>query len=188
MRYQDLLLSAINNALRGVDVNLSPAIDAIGIADTLFPVVSQSVSEAAASDPAKRSLLRQVKTVTLTAGEAVLTSDVLTKYFSDATLLGSNLNNHYAYRDYPDFVRKNDLRLGYFTRNGTTLMVRDVGQQFTQPLTATGTRTLVTPCVVTKPTLATDDVDCPDEIQSDLDEALAEALRGQITKLAGAAA
>lgn len=171
-----------------MDANTSPALDAVGIADTLFPIVSQSVSEAAAADPAKRSLLRRVKTVTLVNGEATLTDDVLTKYFSDATLLGTNLNQHYAYRDYPDFVRKNDLRLGYFTRNGTTLMVRDVGQQFTQPLTASGTRTLVVPAVVVKPVLATDDIDAPDEIISDLDTALAESLRGQLLPVATAVA
>ena len=186
--YQNLLLSAINNALRGIEANLSPAIDAIGIADTLFPIVSQAVSEAAAADPYKRSLLRRVKTVTLVAGQATLTDDVLTKFFSDATLLGTSLSSHYAYRDYPDFVRKGDTRLGYFTRNGTTLMVRDVGQSFTVPLTATGARTLVVPSVVVKPALSSDNVDCPDEIASDLDEALANALRGALIKEAGATA
>ena len=187
MRYLDLLNSSINNALRGMPAEQSPALDAVGIADTLFPIVSQSVSEAAAADPAKRSLLRRTKTITLTNGEATLTPDVLTKFFTDAVLYGSNLSIRYTYRDYPDFQRRGDKRIGIFTRNGATLMVIDPGQSFTQPLIASGQRTLVVPCSVVKPASATDDIDATDEVISDLDEALSEALRGVLTtKAAGA--
>lgn len=187
MTYYDLLLSAVNNALHGVPPEQSAAIDAIGIADTLFPVIAQAVSEGAAADEFKRSLLRREKSITLTAGLATLSSDVLTKYIADATLFDpAVLTRKYAYRDYPQFVRRSDPRLGEFTVQGSTLMARDPGQQFAVPLTASGARTLVTPCVVVKPATATTAIDCPDEILSDLDEALAEALRGQIAKLAGA--
>lgn len=187
--YRSLIYQAVTNALRNIDPPVSPNVDAEGIAETLFPVVAQSVSEAAAADPAKRSLLRRQKTVTLVAGQATLTDDVLTKYFNDATLMNtSNLNQKYIYRDYPDFIRKNDLRFGYFTRNGTTLLVRDVGQQFTSPLTASGARLLTTPCVVVRPATADTNIDAPEEIVSDISEALAEALRGQIIKIAGIAA
>lgn len=187
MRYVDLINAAVSNAIRNIDPPVSPNVDAQGIAETLFPITSQSVSEAAADDPYKRSLLRRAKTVTLVAGEADMTSDVLTKYFPDATLLhASNLNWRYAYRDYPDFIRRNDPRLGYFTRNEDTLMVRDPNQLFSIPLTASGARQLVIPCVVERPALATDDVDAPDELLSDLVEALTEGLRGELIKLAGA--
>lgn len=190
MTYEQLLYSALNNALRGMPPEQSAAIDAIGIADTLFPTISQAVSEAAAADKFKRSLLRRQKTVTLSAGTATLTSDVLTKYIADATLFDpAVLSKRYAWRDYPDFVRYSDRRLGVFTiQGGSTLLVREPGQQFVVPLTATGARTLVTPAVVVKPATASTAIDCPDEILSDLDEALSEALRGQIVKLAGAAA
>lgn len=189
MTYRELIYSAVNNAIRNLDPPVSPNVDAEGIAETLFPVVAQEVSEAAAADPYKRSLLRRTKSITLAAGLATLSDDVLTKYFNDAVLLNtSNLNAHYAYRDYPDFIRRNDLRLGYFTRNGTTLMVRDPNQQFTIPLTATGTRSLVVPCVIVKPATADTDIDGPDEILSDLMEALSEALRGQLIQLAAEAA
>lgn len=189
MTYRELIYASVNNAMRNLDPPVSPNMDAEGIAETLFPVVAQEVSEAAAADPYKRSLLRRTKTVTLSAGTATLSDDVLTKYFSDAVLLNTaNLNAHYAYRDYPDFVRRNDLRLGYFTRNGVTLMVRDVNQPFTQPLIATGTRSLVVPCVITRPTTADIAIDAPEEVISDLQDALSEALRGQLIQLAGAAA
>jgi len=190
MRYQDLLLSSVNNALHGVPPEQSAAIDAVGIADTLFPIVSQSVSEAAAADEYKRSLLRREKSITLVAGTATLTSDVLTKYIADSTLIDpAALSKKYAWRDYPQFIRSSDRRLGKYTlRGGGTLQVVEPNANFSVPLAATGARTLVVPCAVSKPTLATDDIDCTDEVLSDLDEALSEALRGQIAKLAGAAA
>lgn len=189
MIYTDLLISAVNNALRGVPPEQSPAIDAVGIADSLFPIVAQAVSEAAAGDEFRRSLLRREKSITLAAGSATLSDDVLTKYLPDATLFDpAALTKKYAWRDYPEFTRKSDPRLGVFTaKGGVTLLVRDPNQQFAVPLTASGTRTLVTPCVVVKPALATDEIDCTDEILSDLDEALSESLRGQIIKMAGEA-
>ena len=189
MRYQDLLLSAVNNALRGMLPEQSAAIDAVGIADTLFPVVSQAVSETAATNEYKRSLLRREKSVTLSAGQATLTGDVLTHYIADATLIDpAFLTKHYAWRDYPDFIRRGDRRLGVFSLQGTTLLVIEPNANFTVPLTASGARTLTVPCIVIKPATGTDDIDCPDEILSDLDEALSNALRGEIVKIAGAAA
>lgn len=190
MTYRELIYTAVNNAMRDLVPPVSPNVDAEGIAETLFPVVSQQVSEFAASDPYKRSLLRRTKSVSLTAGEATLTDDVLTRYFADAVLLDtSSLNRHYAFRDYPDFTRRNDLRFGYFTRNGMTLMVRDPNQAFTVPLTASGARRLVVPCVVVRPALADADIDAPEEIVSDLMAALSEALRGAlINQTIGAAA
>lgn len=189
MTYEELLRSAMSNATRGMPPAQSAAIDALSIADTLFPIVSQAVSEAAAADEFKRSLLRRVKSITLAAGSATLSDDVLTKYVADATLFDpANLNRRYAWRDYPNFVKTSDPRMGEFTvRGGTILMVRDPGQAFAVPLTASGARSLITPCVVVKPALATDDVDAPDEVISDLDEALAESLRSEIlVKTAGA--
>lgn len=189
MLYKDLLYSAINNALRGVPPEQSAAIDAIGIADTLFPVVSQSVCEAAATNEYKRSLLRREKSITLTAGQATLTDDVLTHYIADATLIDPvGLSKKYAWRDYPDFVRRGDKRLGVFSLQGTSILVIEPNANFTVPLTASGARTLTVPCVVVKPATASTDIDCPEEILSDLDEALSEALRGQLSKMAGAAA
>lgn len=189
MIYSDLLYSAVNNALRGVPPEQSAAVDAIGIADSLFPIVSQGVCEAAATNEYRRSLLRRSKSITLAAGSATLTDDVLTHYIADATLIDpSVLTKKYAWRDYPDFVRRGDKRLGVFSLQGTTLLVIEPNANFTVPLTASGARTLTVPCVVVKPALATDDVEAPDEIISDLDEALANALRGEIVKVAGAAA
>ena len=189
MTYAELIYSSVNNAMRNIDPPVSPNLDAEGIAETLFSGVAQGVSEAIATDPYRRSLLRRTKSVTLTAGQATLSDDVLTGYFSDAVLLNtSNLNSHYAYRDYPDFIRRNDLRLGYFTRNGMTLMVRDPQQAFTQPLTATGARALVVPCMIIKPATANTAIDGPEEALNDLEDALSEALRGQLIRLAREAA
>jgi len=179
MTYNDFIIQSVMNSIRGTQPSASPNLDAQIFAETLFPIASQSISELAAQDPYKRSLLRREKTITLTAGEGVIPDDVLTVYFNDATLLNSaNLNARYAYRDYPDFVRRGDRRLGVFTRNGTTLMVIDPNAPFSIPLTATGNRTLVVPCVVVRPALATDELDCPPEMLSDLSAALTNALNG----------
>lgn len=167
----------------------SAAIDAIGIADTLFPIVSQSVSETAADDEYRRSLLLREKSITLASGQAALTEDVLTHYIGDSTLIDpSNLNKKYAWRAYPDFIRRGDKRLGVFSLQGRSLLVIEPNANFTVPLTASGARTLTVPCTVIKPATADDEIDAPDEIISDLDEALANALRGAIIKEAGAAA
>ena len=188
--YQELIYSAINNALRGVDPQPSPSVDATMIAETLFPIVSQSVSEAAAANEYKRSLLRRQKSITLAAGQATLSDDVLTHYIADSTLIDpATLTKKYAWRDYPQFIRSSDRRLGKYTLvGGDTLQVVEPNASFTVPLTASGARTLTIPCVVVKPAAATDPVDCPDEIASDLMEALSEALRGQLAKMAGEAA
>lgn len=188
MTYRELIYQAIANATRGQVADQSPAVDAEGVAETLFPSVSQAVSKNAASNPAMRALLRRQTTITLVAGEATLPDDVLIDYFEDATLLNTTiLNARYAYRDYPDFVRRGDRRVGTFTRNGTTLMVCDPDQPFTQPLTATGSRLLTTPCQVVRPAAADDPVVGPEQVMSDIVDSLSEALRGQLVKVAGEA-
>lgn len=188
--YSDLLYTAINNALRGTTALQNPSVDAIGIADTLFDQVSQSVSMTAAMDEYKRSLLRREKSITLVAGTATLTDDVFTSYVADATLIDPNsLSKHYAWRDYPDFIRRGDPRIGIFTvSRGNIFQVIDPNANFAVPLTAIGARTLTIPCAVQKPALPTDDVDCPEEIISNLIEGLTESLRGEVSKIAGEAA
>jgi len=188
--YSDLLYAAINNSLRGTIALQNPSVDAIGIADTLFPVVSQAVCEVAAANDYKRSLLRREKSLTLVAGTATLDDDVLTHYVSDATLIDpAVLTRHYAWRNYPDFIKRGDQRLGVFTiKGGDVIQVIDPQVAFTVPLVTTGARTLTIPCVVVKPATATTNIDAPDEILSDLQEALSEALRGQLPKAAGEAA
>ena len=191
MTYEDLLRSALSNATRGMATDQAAITsDQLSVADSLFPVVSQAVSEAAATDEYKQSLLLRTKTVTLAAGTATLTSDVLTHFMPDAVFYDpASLAKKYAWRPYQDFVQSSDRRLGIFSlQGGTTLVVREPNQAFVVPLTASGARTLVVPCVVVKPAAATDQIDCPDEILSDLDEALSEVLRGQISKITGASA
>ena len=169
----------------------SAAADALSIADTLFPIVSQAVCEAAAASEYRRSQVMQQKSVTLTAGTATLTDDVLTHFICDAVLIDpAVLTKHYAYRQYPDFVKRGDRRIGIFTlQGGVTLQVIEPNAGFAVPLTATGVRTLTVPCLVVKPALATDVLIVDPNILSDLDEALALSLRGELTaKKAGQAA
>ncbi len=190
MRYQDLLLASVNNAMRGVLPDQSPAIDAIGLADTLFPEVSQAVCESIAADDERRQLLLRQKTLTFVAGEAVLTSDILQDYLWDSVLVdatsSTTLRKKYTFRPYPQFIQPRDLRVGiYAVRGQDTIVLCDPAVAFASPLTTTGTRLLNTPAVVEKPTLSTDEVVCPSQVISDLTEALSNALRGTLTKQAG---
>ena len=188
LTYENLLRAALSNATRGMPLEQAAfTIDSLSVADTLFDEVSQSVCEEAAANEYKRSLLRRTKTITLAAGQATLTDDVLTHYMADAVLYDpANLNKKYAWRDYPDFERRGDKRLGVFSlQGGDTLVEIEPGANFTVPLVATGARTLIIPCVVVKPAAATDPVDAPNEILSDLTEALSNALRGMTSKEAG---
>lgn len=191
MRYIDLLNSAVSNAQRGLTAQQAGTVDdALAIADTLFPTVSQAVCESAAASEYRRSLIMRQKSLTLVAGTATLTSDVLTHYIPDSVLIDPAVTTkRYAYRQYPDFVRRGDRRLGIYTlQGGDTLQVIEPNVPFSVPLVATGARTLTVPCVIVKPATYTTAIDCVDEILSDLDEAMANALRGEIVKTAGAAA
>lgn len=192
MRYLDLLNSAISNAQRGLTPEQAANVDdVLAIADTLFPVVSQAVCEAVASNEYRRSLVLKQKSITLAAGIATLSDDVLTHFIPDAVLIDPTaLTKKYAWRPYPDFVRRGDLRLGVFSmRGGSTLVVCDPNVAFAATLTTTGARTLTVPCAVEKPATFSTAIDCPDELLTDLDEGLSNALRGFITsKEAGAAA
>lgn len=168
----------------------APIEDALAIADTLFPITSQGVCETAAASEYRRSLVMRQQALTLVAGTATLSGSVLTHYMTDSVLIDpAVLTKHYAFRQYPDFIRRGDKRLGIYTIQGDrTLQVIEPNIPFSVPLVATGARTLTVPMVVEKPALYTDQVDTSEEMESDLIEALAEALRGQIIKQAGAAA
>lgn len=187
MTFQEFIYTSITNAQRG---GMKSSSNAEFIVQTLFDEVAQSVSEAAAANEYKRSLLRRTKTLTLAAGQATLTDDVLTHYVADAELLNpTNLTMHYAWRDYPDFVRRGDKRIGIFTLSGgTTFQVIDPMKNFTIPLVTSGTRLLTIPCTILKPASATTAIDAPSEILSDLVEAMSNALRGAASKAAGEAA
>ncbi len=182
MRYIDLLNAAISNAQKGLPPEQAGVVvDTLAIAETLFDEVSQAVSETIAGDESRRSLLRRTKSITLAAGSATLDTDVLTRYIADA------LTKKYAWRDYPDFVRRGDTRVGVFSiKEGRTLVVCDPSVAFAVPLTTTGARSLTTPCYVVKPATFTTAVDAPPEVISDLSEALSDTLRGTLAKLAGA--
>jgi hypothetical protein len=188
--FEKLIYTAVTNAMRGIPPAIAASSNAEIIAQTLFPEVSQSVSESAAADEYKRSLLRREKSLTLVAGEATLPDDVLLNFIADAELINSNnISQRYAWRDYPDFVKRGDRRIGIFTlQAGTTFQVIAPNVGFSIPLTTTGSYLLTTPCSVEIPAVYTDPVDAPSQIISDLTEALSNAIRGELTKVAGQAA
>ncbi len=190
MTFQELIYTSLTNAMRGMPPNVAASSNAEMIAQTLFPEVSQSVCESIAADDERRQLLLRQKTLTFAAGEAVLTSDVLQDYLWDSVLVdatsSTTLRKKYTFRPYPQFIQPRDLRVGvYAVRGQDTVVLCDPAVPFASPLTTTGTRLLTTPAVVEIPSNPADDLDCPSQVLSDLTEALSNALRGQMTKLAG---
>ena len=69
MTFQELIYTAVTNAMRGMKPNIQASSNAEFIAQTLFDEVSQSVCEEAAANEYKRSLLRRTKTITLAVGQ-----------------------------------------------------------------------------------------------------------------------
>jgi hypothetical protein len=166
------------------------AVDQLGVADTLFNEVSQSVCQNIADNDERRQLLLRQKTLVFTAGEATLTSDVLQDYLWDSVLVdatsSTTLRKKYTFRPYPQFIQPRDNRVGvYAVRGADTMVLCDPNVSFASPLTSSGTRLLNTPCVIEKPAASTDDVVCPFQVESDLIEALSNALRGTLSRQAG---
>jgi hypothetical protein len=182
MTYQEYLDKAILQARIGLDPRIF--IDPL-IAESLTPQVFQDVARNAAKDPDKRSLLRRAKTVTFVSGAATLTDDVLTQYMEDSALTDTtSLTKTYSWeREWVDFIRapRVERRLGYYNvQGGTSLYVIEPGALYVQGSGISASRQLVVPCVPAVPATATTAIDAVDEITSDLVDALAEVLRGQV--------
>lgn len=177
----------MSQAQRGSKVEEQTNLDAYSIAEAMIPSIFQAVGERAAGDPRKRDLLKQSLPLTLVAGAIDLPDYALESYLCDSTLYDpADLTKTFSWvRNFNDFIGPLSPLLGYYNvPAGHTMYVRDVGEEFTVPLTLAIDIVVNIPCVPVIPALADDPVVVVDEIASDIVDYGAELLRGALVKAA----
>lgn len=179
--FKDLIYTASEAALVGIDPKTVAGIDVEGIAESLIPSVFQAVGEAVANDENKRSLLQREKTIVMAAGIGTVPDDVLTKCMDSSVFYNpANLTQKYSWAPYNQFLRTTETRLGWFTLlSSVTLLMRKPGEGFGTALTFTGNVKLLVSCSPVRPATADDPIDVPAEIESDLIDTLTAALKVQ---------
>lgn len=185
LTYQSLIEAALSQACAGTDPLASPISDTAWIAEDFVSSIFQQVGVECAKDERKRSLLRKSKTVSFVSGAATLTSDVLTEYKEDSTLLdASDLTKEYSLiREWGDFVQPRSgwmLWQGSYSMNGVSISIVEPTANYDPAAGISADRTLIIPCVPVIPASASDPVVVIGEIENELIEKLAIALRGAI--------
>jgi hypothetical protein len=181
--FQEFIDRSILETTRGLDAATVSLLDVTGMAENLVGQVFQDVAERLAAVERTRHLLRRTVSVTLSAGYGVLPDEVLSEYFCESTVNVANM----SYVPWESFVLPQDFRLGYYTIKGSdgadrTLGWRNAGQAFADPLTKNGTVALTVPCVPAIPVTASGAILVPAEIISELQNTLAQRIRGQVDK------
>lgn len=164
-------------------------LDTQPIIEAIQPSVFQTVGENCAADPRKRSLMRKTLTISMADGEGTIPAQALTKYMEDATFLDpADLSKTYSWvREFQDFIGPLDTRLGYFNVQGeSVLLQREPGEVYEPGLGFSDDMLLTIPCVPVRPSSATDQIDCIDEVASDLVDVGASMLRGELAKVSTA--
>lgn len=181
MTLQEIVDLAVEQARAELDPNIP--FDVEMTAESLLPTVFHQVGREVARDENTRSILKRVKTVSFTDGEGALDDDALTEYKWDSTLYDSDdpTKEYALIPEWHDFVRGNDIRLGYYCiKAGTTIAVIEPNEIHNPASGITGERELVIPCAPEIPASATDEVDVPEEVAGRIVETLALALRGRV--------
>jgi hypothetical protein len=189
MTYAEWVERVRLEAQRGSEQAELSQLDTQPIIEAIQPSVFQSVGEACAADPRKRDLLKRTVTVTLAAGIGTLPDYVLEKYMEDSTIYDADdLTKTFSWvRNFNDFIGPLNSLLGYYNvPSGHTIYVRDVGEDFSVPLSLAIDVQVNVPCVPVRPALPTDQIDVADEITSDLVDTGAAFLRGELSKAATA--
>lgn len=159
--------------------------------DAAFPQVNSQCSESYASDDNKRNELRANKSLTFAAGTSTLPEGTLKKYLKDCTLSVTQVvgepPSYYAYRaEYADFIRDNDLRLGYWTTNSNTIYANTPATIGIGVIPYVGAATFT--CIVSPdiPLTETDVFDAPADYIPDFIDAFMLFILGQTTMTAAA--
>ena len=185
LTYQQLVETSLSQACAGMDPAIAPISDTSWIAEDFVASIMQQVGVECAKDERKRSLLRKIKTVTFTNGQATLTSDVLTEYREDSTLYDTtDLTKEYSLvREWGEFIQPRTawmLWLGAYSINGVTIAVVEPSASFVPTTGISAARALAIPCAPVIPASAATAIDIVAELEGDLVEKLAIALRGAI--------
>lgn len=183
--YSQMIEQALSQACAGADPLTVPISDTSWIAEDFVSTVFQRVGVECAKDERKRSLLRKLKTVTFSNGLATLTDDVLTAYKEDSTLYDpSDLTKEYSLvREWGDFIQPRTswmLWQGIYSLNGVTISVVEPNENYNPLAGLSSDLVLGIPCVPVIPASASSPVVAIAEIENDLINGLAIALRGAI--------
>lgn len=191
MIFRELLDRSILEATRGLDPQTVALYDLDGMAENLYPQVAQDVASRLAKDPSLRHMLRRTVSVSLSAGYGVLPDEVLSEYMDessiyDPTVLANDPLMTYD-SEWMDFVRDRETRLGHYALKGSdgadrTIGWRNPNQLYAATLTKTGNVNLNVPCTPAIPAASTDPILVPDEITTEIQNILAQRIRGQIDK------
>lgn len=174
MQYSELRERVVQGVIRGLPV--SPPLDRIrAVFDASFFMINSQVAEVFAQKEAHRELLRTPKTLTFTAGEAAIPSDVLKKYIEDGTFLPN-----YSYRRFPDYQRTYDRRLGYWTNIGEVIRAKKP----TSGAVLTGDADTTFICSPPVPISESAEYDAPDDFVPELLDAATQFILGQMLEMA----
>lgn len=187
MIYSEWIERVRLEAQRGSEQAELSQLDTQPIIEAIQPSVFQLVGEQCAANPRTRDLLKRTVTVALADGIGTLPVYVLEKYMEDSTVYDEDdLAKTFCWvRNFNDFIGPlSDLLAYYNVREGHTLYVRDVGEEFTVPLTLAVDISVNVPCAPVRPAAATDPIDAVDEVLSNLVDVGAAFLRGELSKLA----
>ena len=176
-------------AIRGVDPNTAPALDAEGLAEPLLDQVIADLVDEYVALGKTRLLPRQTKTLNFVNGTVSLTSDVVESGLDDSVLYDpTDKRKLYAYLgEWNDFTGAYDKRLGYYTvRVYGTMHIIEPGALYDPASGPSVTRTLSAPCFWAVPADVDTDMGVPDEVTTDLIGKLATALQGAMSTKATA--
>jgi hypothetical protein len=195
MTYAEMIDRAYFQALRGMDANTAPNLDdATTIMEALVPTVFQEVALQYAGDPDQQSLLRRTHTISMSNGAGTLPDEVLSQCLNNASVADPadiSVGKFQTFvPQYPDFIGPRDniqIQLNWWTCKGDTdFLFLEANEEYDPSSGFTGDLELTAPSVPAVPATASDPVVVPEEVASDLVEALADSLRREINKKAAA--
>jgi hypothetical protein len=146
------------------------------IFDASFFEVNSQVSESFATQESNRELLRVSNSIVMAAGSGTLPGNTLKKYIEDATFtVSATPTKRYSFRRYPQYLRANDSRLGYWTTIGETILAKTPA-----PVTnLTATATFSSICSPAIPATEDDLFVAPDDYISDFNAGFVQFILGQ---------
>lgn len=157
--------------------------------ESMVPFVFYEVSRRYAVDPKRRPLTLAIFSLSFTNGVATLPVAVLTEFLEFGVMANAGdatQTKKFRYVSWTEFTRPLDSTLGYFSVNtetntsvNTKIYVTLPGAAYIPGAGLTGTLTLTTPAAVAVPTVESNPVLAPQEIQSDIILALGRALSGK---------
>lgn len=168
-----------------------PSLDHLkAVIDAAFPQINSQVAQAYAGSEDKRELLRQTQTVAFVVGIGTLPNNVLKAFLDDAVLtitvaIGQPAQK-YAYKQWPDYLRGGDNRLGYWSTQGDAIDVTRPASAGTTLYTGNGDFSAI--CSPDIPMLESDEYVTPADFVPDLIDAFISWILSQSTISQAAAA